>query len=176
MRLRDGLATRFGGSPRRSRWNIFPWAIVGAMSIVFAVNGVMIWFALDTFPGRANGDGFDVSNHYDQVLQAAQRQAALGWTVQAAPGDAGHAVVTLLDRSHAPLPGARVEATAERPLGATKLTQLMFRDAGEGRYVADVALTTPGQWELRISASAHGQAIVATRRVVISPHPPQSAG
>ena len=122
------------------------------MGVVIAVNAGMVYLALDGFPGRAGGDGFDLSNHYDQVLDAAQRQAALGWDLRAAPGEAGHAVLTLTDRSGAPLRGARIEATAERPLGAAEATQLVFHDAGAGRYVADAALALPGQWELRSAA------------------------
>jgi nitrogen fixation protein FixH len=176
MRLRDGLATMYGGGPRRSAWNVFPWAIVAAMSLVVVVNAGMVYYALDTFPGQTSDGGFDLSNHYNQVLEVAQRHAALGWTVQVVADGAGRAVVALTDRAGAPLQGARVNATAERPLGAPHATRLLFHDAGAGRYVADAALSMPGQWELEVSAAANGHAVTVTRRIVVKPHPQQRTG
>ncbi len=185
MRLKDGLATARGPGPEQgSVWRWFPWALAASMGVVVAVNIAMVSFALHTFPGQAGSDGFDLSNHYDQVLEKVQQQAALGWEVRLLPGDAGRPVLVLTDRSGAPLRDAQVQATAERPLGPPETTHLVFRDAGRGRYVADAALTMPGQWELQLSASAQGHTIAATRRMVVgsTPLPPkrersaQSAG
>ncbi|MGA3403748.1 MAG: FixH family protein [Acetobacteraceae bacterium] len=168
MRLRDGLAAVHGPGPGRgAAWQWFPWAVVAAMGVVVAVNIAMVSFALHTFPGQAGSDGFDLSNHYDQVLEKVQRDAALGWVVRLLPGDAGHPVLVLTDRSGAPLRDAQVQATAERPLGPPETTHLVFRAEGAGRYVADAALTMPGQWELQLSASAQGHTIAATRRIVV---------
>ena len=69
------------------------------MALVVAVNAGMVYAALHSFPGAAEGDeGFALSNHYDVVLERAQREAALGWTVAAQADEAGRAVVTLTDR------------------------------------------------------------------------------
>jgi nitrogen fixation protein FixH len=146
------------------------------MGVVVAVNVAMVSFALHTFPGQAGSDGFDLSNHYDEVLARVQQEQALGWDVRVLPGDAGHPVLVLADRSGAPLRGAQVEATAERPLGPPQTTHLVFRDEGHGRYVADAALTMPGQWELQLSASAQGHTIAATRRIVIGTPLPLTRG
>jgi len=141
---------------------------VASLGVVVAVNGGMVWFALNTFPGQAGSDGFDLSNHYNQVLETVRREAALGWNVLLLPSDAGRLVLVLTDRSGALLRDARVEAIAERPLGPLMTTRLVFHDDGSGHYVADAALTAPGQWELQLSASAQGYTIAATRRIVVS--------
>jgi nitrogen fixation protein FixH len=168
MRLRDGLATMHGpGGGRGSRWRWFPWALAGSMGVVVAVNVAMVTFALHTFPGQAGSDGFDLSNHYDEVLARVQHDTALGWVVRALPGDSGRPVVVLTDRSGAPLRDAVVVGTAERPLGPAETTHLVFRADAAGRYVADAALTMPGQWELQLSVGALGHTIAATRRVVV---------
>ncbi len=37
----------------------------------------MVYAALHTLPGKAGGDeGFELSNHYDTVLEQAEREAA----------------------------------------------------------------------------------------------------
>lgn len=137
------------------------------MGVVIAVNIAMVSFALHTFPGQAGSDGFDLSNHYDEVLARVQHEAALGWSARVLPGDAGRPVLVLTDRSGAPLRDAVVVGTAERPLGPPETTRLVFRADAAGRYVADAALTMPGQWELQLSVGAQGHTIVATRRVVV---------
>ena len=168
MRLKDGLDARHGG-PRKggSAWRWFPWALAGGMAVVFAVNGAMVAFAIGTFPGKAGSDGFDLSNHYDRVLETAERQAALGWKLDATLDAAGRPVVTLTDRAGTPLSHAGVEAVAERPLGEPERARLALHAAGTGRYVAQTPLPGPGQWDLTLSATAVGHTVAATRRVVV---------
>lgn len=102
----------------RSLWRFFPLGLTAAMSVVFAVNGELIWSALHTFPGAAGGDeGFALSNNYNAVMDQAQRAAALGWTVQAAIDHAGRPVLTLAGSDGLPLRSVAVAASAERPLG-----------------------------------------------------------
>lgn len=152
----------------RSAWRFFPLAVIGAMALVVAVNAGMVYAALHSFPGAAEGDeGFALSNHYDAVLERAQREAVLGWTVAAQADEAGRAVVTLADRTGVALHGATVGATAERPLGAPETQALSFHESAAGRYVADAALPMKGQWELTLTASEQGQTLAVTRRVIV---------
>jgi len=78
------------------------------------------------------------------------------------PGQAGNE-----GRDGAPLRGASVAASAERPLGAPETQSLVFHESDAGRYVADTALPVAGQWEMTLSASFGGHDIAATRRVVV---------
>ena len=153
---------------RRSPWRLFPWAVAAGMLVVIAVNGGMVCAALWSFPGQAGDEGFELNNHYDAVLAQAERQAALGWTIAARADEASRmVVVTLSDRGGAPLLGAVITATAERPLGAARTRRLGFRELGGGRYVADTALPVPGQWDVMVAASAQGHDVAATRRIVV---------
>ncbi len=152
----------------RSLWRFFPLGVVAAMSVVIAVNAGMIYSALHTFPGAAGGDeGFALSNNYNSVLDQAQRDASLGWSVQASSDPAGRPVVTLTNHDGSPLRGASVAASAERPLGAPDTLRLKFHEAAAGQYVADEPLTLPGQWDLTLSASTGTQEIAATRRIIV---------
>lgn len=153
--------------PEHSGWRWFPWAVVGSLAFVIVVNSFMMWAALHTFPGAAGRDGFDLSNHYDRVLDTVAREAALGWKLDAAVDPTGHASVTLADRAGAPLEGVRVEAVAERPLGPEIDVPVTFRAAGGGRYVADQALPEKGQWDLLLTATQEGRRLTATRRVIV---------
>ncbi len=153
---------------QQSRWRYFPWIIAAGMSVVVAVNIGMVTFALRTFPGQApGGEGFDLSNRYNQVIDRVHAEAALGWKIGAAADDTGHPVLLLTNADHAPLAHAQIGATADRPLGSASTTRVAFNETTPGRYVGDVALPLPGQWEVLLTASADGHHVTATRRVVV---------
>ena len=151
---------------QRSAWRFYPWALVLAFAVVFAVNGGMVWAALSTFPGVAAQDVFDHSNSYDRVLAVAAKETALGWKV-ATVTESGHPVLTLTDRAGQKLTGAHVAGKALRPVGPDRTTMLTFREAAPGRYVADKTLAGEGQWELRVLVSHGADTLHATRRVVV---------
>lgn len=168
MRYKDGLHALHGGSPEaRSSWRWFPWAVTASMLVVIAVNVGMVYAAMHTFPGPAASDGFDLSNRYNRVIDRVQQQAALGWSVQATADAERHPVLSFRDRAGAPLTGAVLRATAERPVGPEHATTLTFHEAAPGRYVASVALDERGQWDVLLSATAQGHRYTTTRRILV---------
>ena len=150
----------------RSLWRWFPYYVAVGLGLVVLVNGGMVYTALRTFPGIAADGVFDRSNGYDQVLDDAKRQAALGWTVESGI-DAGRPVVTMSDRAGRPINGLRIAGTARRPLGREAAVVIAFRATAPGRYVADRTLEARGQWELRLDAASGQQSFRATRRIVV---------
>jgi nitrogen fixation protein FixH len=153
--------------PVRSVWRLFPWLVAAAMGVVVVVNAGMIYAALASFPGKAGNDGFDLSNQYNAVLDRARHEAELGWTMLARTDGTGRPALSLTDRQGSPLTGASIAASANRPLGAPETHRLVFHETAAGRYVADTALMTPGQWDLTLSASAGGHEMAATRRIIM---------
>ncbi len=153
--------------PQNSAWRLFPWAVAAGMGVVVLVNGTMIWSALDTFPGKAGRDGFELSNRYNTVLERVAEQAHLHWSVAATSDAKGHPVLTLTDANGAPLIGARIEGTAERPVGEDRRETVVFNEKGGGRYVGDIALDLRGQWDVLITARANGHTLTTTRRIVV---------
>lgn len=149
----------------RTSWRFFPWYVACGIGVAMAVNAVLVWFAVESFPGLATWNGFDTSNGYDRVLDAAQRQAALGWTVRDTL-DGAVPVVTLAGPDGAPLAGARLAASIERPLGTAAPEPLAFREAGPGRYQAETALGR-GKWDMSLTVTAAGQAFHTVRRMVV---------
>lgn len=150
----------------RSLWRYYPWFVVAAFVVVIAVNGGMVWSALATFPGAAVTNDFDHSNHYDAVLAAAAREAALGWQVTAEQAE-GHPVLLFAARDGSPLTQARIAATARRPLGPDEAVTVTFHESAPGRYVADAALPRPGQWELLLAVTRGADTLHAAPRVVV---------
>ena len=149
----------------RTAWRWFPHFLALGMAVVFAINGWMVVAAMTSFPGAAGKDGFDLSNHYDQILSTAEQQAALGWKLEAALDDQRHPELQLVDRAGAPIDGALIEAHAERPVGPLEATPLAFRALGHGAYQADTTLFS-GQWTVFLTLRAGGKVFTTTRRVV----------
>ena len=149
----------------RSGWRFFPWAVAGVMGIVIAVNVVLAVLATWTFPGDVGSDGFTLSNRYNQVMQAAQREQGNGWRI-VADITGGHARVLPRDRAGAPLPGAVVAMSVRRPLGDDTVTALdVMRDA-TGAAVSVAPLPGHGQWDLAVTVTANGEVVTRTQRVV----------
>jgi nitrogen fixation protein FixH len=150
---------------RRTLWRFFPWFVAGGLGLVMVVDFAGMSLAVHSFPGLATTNGFDHSNSYDRVLAAAERERALGWTVGQAL-DGARPIVTLADRTGAPLEGARLVVAVERPLGEAPPAPLAFHATAPGRFEADAALA-PGQWNLDLIVTTPGGEYHTTRRLVV---------
>ncbi len=138
--------------PNRGRW--IPWIFVGGMLVVVVVNGVLIFQAVTTFTGVTVGQSFDRGRTYNQVLNEAARQDALGWTLNAYM-EPGRIIVNARDRGGAPIQGV-LEAYLLRPLDGQRVA---FPDtAATGRFIQDLPQLRAGLWEFRgLLVSAAGE-------------------
>ncbi len=148
-----------------SAWRFFPLAVVLSLLCVIAVNGALVWWAVETNPGEPGESGFDLSNQYDRILDGVQQQAALGWKVSA-KASGRHVTLAARDAKGLSLPRASVSVIAERPLGAKERTDLEMRAAGAD-YAAAVDLPAAGQWDLLINVVDGKNEYHATQRVVV---------
>ncbi len=150
----------------KTAWRWFPFASIAALGVVVVVNFGFIYVALNSNPGLATKDNFDTSNRYDEVLDRAAKQSALGWGVAASLQ--GHApTLELTDKSGHRLRHASVTGIAQRPLGPVQPVVLNFNEGEDGLYRAAATLDQPGQWELRLDVVQNGETYVATRRVQV---------
>lgn len=159
----SGLAI---GARKKLSWRLFPVWMGTAMLAVFAVNGLMVYYALTTFPGQAGNDGFTLSNSYEGLLTQAEQEGALGWNV-AASADAGKPVIRISLPDGKTLNGGRLHGVAVRPLGPEQRTDLAFRQGPDGSFRADQTLLEAGAWDLMMVAEQGGHRLHVTRRVVL---------
>jgi nitrogen fixation protein FixH len=149
--------------PKRGRW--IPWAFVGGMLAVVAVNLVLVVASLSTFTGVTVGKAYERGRHYDDVLAEAARQDALGWKADVAVAG-GALQMVVLDREGQPVPG-RVDGTLLRPVEGT--TQpLDFAAVAAGRWAAALGAPRAGLWEARLRVTGpDGQHLDIRRRLVL---------
>lgn len=145
---------------RRSGW--IPWVFVGGMLLVVVVNGFMVWAALSTFPGLTTGQSYDRGRAYNQVLEEAARQDALGWTARASLRE-GRIAFAVTDREGRTVEGV-LDAHLLRPLEGTRV-ELGAATAREGFDLPELRV---GQWDLRGRfTDGHGRHLDIRQRLLI---------
>jgi nitrogen fixation protein FixH len=173
--------------PRRPAGWWYPWIFVAAMAGVIAVNMVMVFVALDTFPGLETKGHYRKGLAYNENLSAAAAQDALGWQSAVAfapaqadaedampPGDVrqpgsrgGLLTVEMRDRNGHPLRRLNVRALLVRPTHEGVDRSAALAHVGNGRYEGRVTLPLHGQWDVRVLAASAEQRFQATHRLFV---------
>lgn len=123
---------------------------VSAFGVIIAVNLLMAYKAISTFPGLEVSNSYVASQTFDADRAA---QLALGWSL-AADYDRADAALELVftDAKGAPAPVAGLLVLVGRPTEAREDSYPLF--VGEsGTYRAPLALN-PGKWMLKVEAYA----------------------
>lgn len=121
---------------------------VGAFGIIIAVNLVMAWFAVNTFPGLEVRNSYVASQGFNDRLA---RQRALGWQTEAEMRG-GQLTLRITGADGAPAPVAALSAILGRPTTERedRVPEFVFQgDAWVAQIDADY-----GNWDLRLTATA----------------------
>jgi nitrogen fixation protein FixH len=116
--------------------------------VIIAVNLVLAYQAVSTFPGLETANSYVASQTFDDDRAS---QEALGWTADARI-EGQELVLAMMDTAGLPAEVASVEGVFGRPTSV--------RDDQQPEFIFDGAVwrapveTTPGQWNLRLVALA----------------------
>lgn len=122
------------------------WGFAAAFGLIIAVNLVLAWSAVRTFPGLEVANSYVASQEFDDRKAA---QEALGWHVEADHAG-GLLVLQITDEAGRPVEVGRLEATVGRATHVRDDQSPEFRFDGRA-YVAPVALAD-GNWNIRMKA------------------------
>lgn len=121
---------------------------LGAFGTIIAVNLVMAFFAVSSFPGLEVRNSYVASQSFDRDRAA---QQALGWTARPSYEN-GHVSLWLADATGAPARASDVVLTMGRPThGREDVTPALRYEGGLWIGEADLA---PGAWVAQIRATA----------------------
>jgi len=121
---------------------------VTAFGIIIAVNVVMAWFAVETFPGLEVRNSYVASQGFNQRL-AEQRR--LGWQTEAEMRG-GTLTVRITGADGAPAQVAAISGILGRPTTEREDISPEFSYL-DGAFVAPVEVDY-GNWDLRLTATA----------------------
>ena len=155
-------------SVRSPRFSIVPWLFVAGLAIVIAVNGTMMWLAIDSFSGLYSDHARERGVHYNQVVAEQQSRDALGWTVQAGwqPGS-NRLDLTLSDANGQPLEATVVSVELIRPAEKRPPVEVTMSGLGGGKFSGSVVLPARGNWDADIVIEARGRRFALTKRLFL---------
>ena len=128
--------------------------------VVFAANGALVFFALETWPGLAAGRAYDTGLRYNQVLEAARDQKARGWVSTLSLAAVGETVVVRIAAPGGkPVEGLRTRITFRRPVGDEQERIVPLAERTPGTYAGAAALPLAGRWHGIVEAARDGQPV-----------------
>lgn len=130
--------------------------------VVFSVNGVMVFLALDSWSGLSTDDPYQRGLRYNTTLEAMAQRDALGWqeSFHFAPAPSGsdaegksrgRITLEMRDRDGNLLEGLIVAGQIRRPTNEGFDQPVKLEAVGAGRYVTNVAFPLKGNWLVRLS-------------------------
>jgi nitrogen fixation protein FixH len=122
--------------------------LVSFFAVVITVNLVMARYATGTFGGVVVENSYVASQNYNHWLDAAERQAQLGW-VHSVTLDRQRRLVVRATKNGVVLPALSARGLAVHPLGRAKPLALNFERGGDGNLHSREALPA-GRWHVRI--------------------------
>ncbi|MBM3598688.1 MAG: FixH family protein [Alphaproteobacteria bacterium] len=161
--------TTAANSNRPALW--IPWTFVAGFLVVILANAALIYFALYSFPGLATANSYERGLKHNQTIAAVRQQEKTGWRIEidfhGIGSAAGALALTLTDTTGARVAGADVVATLRRPTDARADRKVVFVDAGNGEYRAELILPLPGQWDVEAMVLAGGQSYRIDKRILV---------
>lgn len=161
----------YSGMQARDKW--IPWYFVLFFAVIFAVNGVFVYFAITTNPGVVEKHTYEKGLKYNQRIKIVEKQVALGWKVKV-DFKVSHSAamprvleVVMVDAEGLALEGASVEAVLSRPLEAGSGVRVVCIEKAVGIYQATVTLSTLGQWEVDVMIKKGQDGFLLNKRIVL---------
>ncbi|MEZ5758104.1 MAG: FixH family protein [Emcibacteraceae bacterium] len=139
---------------------ILAW-FLGFFIFVFAANGIMVYFALDTWTGLSTENSYVKGLNYNREIESARAQASSGWKVSITDQPElteGRFEVTI-ERPQDSLPPADVTATFIRTVTEGYDQQVTLKNIGDGVYAAPIKLPLKGQWEILVVVKSQNNLI-----------------
>ncbi len=131
--------------------------LLAFFGVVFAANGVFIYLASASWTGLSTEDAYRKGIAYNQTIERAAAQQALGWqtavSLEPAGGTTRRLTVSLHDRAGRPIDGRTVTAALRRPISAGGDIEADLKGIGSGRYAADLPAAYDGAWDVRIEVA-----------------------
>ena len=158
-----------GSNSKGSQWEFTGWHMLFIMlaffGVIITVNVTMAVLAGRSWTGLVVKNSYVASQHFNEDLAEARRQAARGWTSKLLYGEQ-HFAFTLKGRNGQPVVLGDLKVSVGRPASEAQDQTVALWHVGEGRYRGDVALE-PGIWMVRITGGTGENAYRRDSRIEV---------
>lgn len=130
-------------------------AMIGFFGVIAAVNAVMIWLATSSHTGIVVDSAWRSSGNWQQEIEAARAQEALGWTVEidiARNGDGADVTARVADANGAPVDGIDLSVRLLSPTGPAGDRIVTLRAQDNGRFAGSLDTLGSGRWDVLVDA------------------------
>jgi len=143
--------------------------VLGFFAIVFGANAIMARLAFQTFRGLASNHAYTDGLAYNNEIQAAQDQNALGWQVKGsltriAPGRT-RIIFTQANVQGKPEDKTEWSLRFEHPVDRTRDKALALSMEQAGVYSGEIAIEA-GQWGLALVIAKDGKTVFQSQNKV----------
>ncbi|NVJ92454.1 MAG: FixH family protein [Methylocystaceae bacterium] len=153
----------------------YPWIFVGFFAVIITVNGIMMYFAHESWTGLETKDYYLKGLAYDKNVAGAKAQEALGWdvTLEVKTLDSSekhHKVaykVIFLDHNGKPVESLKAHTFFLRPTSEGMDVDEPAKVVEPGVLAGEVVLAAPGQWNVRVHAESLGRQYQLVDRVLV---------
>lgn len=157
----------------KNKWYKEPFMLgVGALfSIVFLVNVLFVYFALDSWTGVVTENPYSKGLNFNDRIVAQQKQDALAWKVQLEVLNLNRGipelVISFQDKQGILLSFLTVKTKIFRPVGDGYDQSIILKEQTPGIYRGILNLPLPGWWELQIEAHNSQDIFRHTQRIQV---------
>ncbi len=144
---------------------------LGFFGVIFAVNGALVYFAINSWPGLDVEGAYERGLNYNDTIDAAERQSKLNWDsrVTLSQGARQTVRVQITGGGGELVTGLSVAASLRRPANEISDQRLALDETSPGVYSAMVSLPLAGIWRVAIKAEAKsGATYQMTHRVEVA--------
>lgn len=143
---------------------ILAW-FIGFFLVVFSANGIMTYFALETWTGLETEDSYVKGLNYNQEIENARVQNESGWNVSIAqmPETVDGRFEIQITRPKESFPPTQVKATFIRTVIEGYDQEVTLSHLGNGLYGAPVKLPLIGQWDVLVVVESQNMPIFKLR-------------
>jgi len=135
--------------------------LVGFFMIVFTANGIMTYFALNTWTGLKTDNSYVKGLNYNQEINNARQQQASGWKISVSnkPMNTTGRFELIIIRPKESLPPISVEAHFIRAVQEGYDQKITLSHLGNGVYGSPLELPLIGQWDVLVIVNAQNDII-----------------
>lgn len=134
---------------------------IGFFLVVFTANGIMAYFAINTWTGLQTEDSYVKGLNYNKEIENAVSQENSGWEISITnkPVATKDRFELLITRPEESLPPSAVKVNFIRAVQEGYDQQVILTHQGNGLYGAPVNLPLPGQWTVLVIVNSQNNFI-----------------